>query len=76
MLFLPSSFYVRDFPTCAELTVSYADDFTNLESGVDLDEIDDKLNQDLRRIEEWAARKELTISAASRQDAQNPRGDA
>ena len=57
------NFYVRDFPTCAELTVSYTNDFTILESGVDLGEIDASLNEDLRRIEEWAKRKQLTISA-------------
>ena len=57
------NFYVRDFPDCAELTISYADNFTILESAVDLGEIDEKLCRDLRRIEEWAERKELTISA-------------
>ena len=57
------NFYVRDFPDCAELTVSYADDYTIFESDVDLVAIDERLNCDLRRIEEWARRKELSISA-------------
>ena len=47
----------------SNFTTSYADDFTILESGVDLDEIDGRLNQDLRRIEEWATQRVLTISA-------------
>ena len=56
------NFFVRDFPECAELTSSYADDFSIAESGVDLAEIEVKLNDDLRAISAWARRKRLSLS--------------
>ena len=42
---------------------SYADDFNLLASGVDLGEIDGKLNRALRDVAAWAKRKDLSISA-------------
>ena len=56
------NFFVRDFPDCAEVTVSYADDFSILESGVDLSEVESKLNSDLVTIADWARRKWLYLA--------------
>ena len=56
------NFFVRDFPDCAEITVNYADDFSILESGVDLAEVEAKLNEDLATIADWARRKRLYLA--------------
>ena len=57
------NFFIRDFPQCAELTVGFADDLTILESDLEVDQIDERLNRDLEEISRWAKRKDLAISA-------------
>ena len=47
----------------ASLTESFADDFHLAESGVDLEEIETKLNDDLAQISVWAEGNFLKISA-------------
>ena len=56
------NYFVRDFPEVAELTTSFADDFTVAESGPDIDEIERKLNDDLVAISNWASRKRMILS--------------
>ena len=51
------NFFISDFPDVAELSTNYADDLTILESGPDLSEVELRLNEDLRQIAAWAARK-------------------
>ena len=57
------SFFVRDFPTCSELTTSFADDFTVLESGVSLTDVENRMNSNLQVISNWASRKGFSLSA-------------
>ena len=57
------NFFLRDFPVCADVTTSYADDFSLLASSVDLNEIDRRLNWALQKVSKWSKRKQLDISA-------------
>ena len=56
------NYFVSDFPDCAEHVVNYADDYTLIASGVDIDEVEVRLNDDLALIADWARRKRLTLA--------------
>ena len=47
------NFFVRDFPTSADITLSYADDFSLIVLNVDLGEMDRRMNRALRDVSRW-----------------------
>ena len=57
------NFFVSDFPECAQLVTDYADDFTVAESGPDITELENRVNDDLRQISDWARRKKFDLSS-------------
>ena len=56
------NFFVADFPDVAELTTSFADDFSVAESSTDLADLEARLNADLVLIVAWADRNYLSIA--------------
>jgi hypothetical protein len=56
------NFFVRDFPTPADVNEAYADDFSLTESAPDLDSLGLKLTENLTLISEWAEDNKLNIA--------------
>ena len=56
------NFFVSDFPSSASLRESYADDFNLVESDVQVDQLEQRLQSDMDEVLVWADRKRLSIA--------------
>ena len=56
------NFFVSDCPAVAQLTSSFADDFTACESSPDLGTLTSNLQTDMDRISLWATNNQLTVA--------------
>ena len=57
------NFFVATFPQTADLTCSYADDFTSVITGNNLQDITNRMTTHTSEVESWAAGRCLQVSA-------------
>jgi hypothetical protein len=55
-------FFISDFPSKSSILTNFADDFYVGEKSADLDTLTESLNEALKRVDEWAAAKNLKIA--------------
>ena len=61
------NFFMADCPNVTELTTSYADNFTILESSPELQELEHKLSVDMTAISQWAEQNNFKIPLSKSQ---------